>query len=83
MLYDVIIIGSGPAGISAGLYTKRAGLKTLIISKGVGNLEKAEKIEHINAILPVIAHLNIWGRFSVCISKLLETIVNERKGDFS
>ncbi len=51
MLYDVIIIGSGPAGISAGLYTKRAGLKTLIISKGVGNLEKAEKIENYYGFL--------------------------------
>lgn len=51
MLYDVIIIGSGPAGISAGLYTKRAGLKTLIISKGVGTLEKAEKIENYYGFL--------------------------------
>lgn len=50
-MYDVIIIGSGPAGISAGLYTKRAGLKTLIISKGVGTLEKAEKIENYYGFL--------------------------------
>ncbi len=31
-LYDVIIIGSGPAGFTAGVYTSRAKLKTLIIS---------------------------------------------------
>src|SRR6185295_14244566 len=30
--YDVIIIGSGPAGFTAGVYTSRAKLKTLIIS---------------------------------------------------
>ena len=30
-MYDVIIIGGGPAGISAGLYTQRANKKTLII----------------------------------------------------
>lgn len=44
--YDVIIIGSGPAGISAALYSFRAGLETLIISAGVGALAKAEKIEN-------------------------------------
>ena len=29
-MYDVIIIGAGPAGITAGLYTQRGNLKTLI-----------------------------------------------------
>lgn len=46
MEYDVIIIGSGPAGISASLYTARANLKTLIISKGIGILEKVKTIEN-------------------------------------
>jgi thioredoxin reductase (NADPH) len=32
--YDVIIIGGGPAGLSAGIYTARARLKTLMIEKG-------------------------------------------------
>lgn len=31
-LYDVIIIGSGPAGLTAGLYTSRSGLSTLLIT---------------------------------------------------
>ena len=29
--YDIIIIGGGPAGLSAGLYTSRARLKTLLV----------------------------------------------------
>ncbi|WP_413854494.1 thioredoxin-disulfide reductase [Candidatus Ruminimicrobium bovinum] len=33
MLYDVIIVGGGPSGLSAGIYTSRARLKTLLIEK--------------------------------------------------
>ena len=33
MIYDVIIIGSGPAGLAAGIYAQRAELNTLIIEK--------------------------------------------------
>ena len=32
-VYDVIVIGAGPAGLSAGLYAGRAKLDTLIIEK--------------------------------------------------
>ena len=45
-MYDVIIIGAGPAGISAGLYAKRAGANVLILYNGESNLEKAEKIDN-------------------------------------
>ena len=43
---NVIIIGNGPAGVSAALYTSRAGLNTTIIGKDEGSLKKAEKIEN-------------------------------------
>lgn len=45
-MYDSIIIGNGPAGITASLYMARAGLKVLIISKNESALNKAEKIEN-------------------------------------
>ena len=34
-LYDVVIIGGGPAGLTAAIYTSRAQLSTLVINKGV------------------------------------------------
>ena len=43
---DVIILGCGPAGISAALYTARAGLDTLILGREDGSLTKTEKIEN-------------------------------------
>ena len=33
-LYDVIIVGSGPAGLTAAIYTTRADLKTLVVAGG-------------------------------------------------
>lgn len=45
-MYDVIIIGKGPAGISAALYTVRANLSTLVLGGDASSLNKAEKIEN-------------------------------------
>ena len=52
-MYDVIIIGSGPAGISAAIYLKRAKKNVLIISKGNSALEKAEKIDNYYGVLSI------------------------------
>lgn len=45
-MYDVIILGAGPAGVTAGLYAHRFNRKTLIIYNQIANIEKAEKIEN-------------------------------------
>lgn len=49
--YDVIVIGSGPAGMTAAVYTSRGGLKTLIIEKDApgGKLVKTNEIENYPA----------------------------------
>jgi thioredoxin reductase (NADPH) len=46
---EVIIIGSGPAGFTAGIYTARAGLKPLLIASSVeigGELMKTTEVEN-------------------------------------
>lgn len=49
-MFDVVIIGNGPAGISAAIYLKRAKKNIIIISNGKSSLEKAEKIENYYGI---------------------------------
>ena len=43
---NIVIIGAGPAGISAALYAARGNMNPLVINNGIGALEKAEKIEN-------------------------------------
>lgn len=48
MAYDIIIVGSGPAGLTAGIYAARGQMKTLIIEKGVvgGQITSTMEIEN-------------------------------------
>ena len=43
---NIVIVGSGPAGVSAALYAVRAGVDTTVLTKGPGALDRAEKIEN-------------------------------------
>lgn len=43
---NVVIIGSGPAGITAGIYLTRAKINNIIITNKQGSLKKADKIEN-------------------------------------
>jgi len=54
-MMDTIIIGGGPAGVTAALYTARAGLSTTILYKDHGALKKA-KVENF------YGHMEISGK---------------------
>ncbi len=47
-IYDVIIIGAGPAGMTVAVYTSRANLSTLMIERGVpgGQMANTEEVEN-------------------------------------
>ena len=47
-IYDVIIIGAGPAGMTAAVYTSRANLSTLMIERGMpgGQMANTEEVEN-------------------------------------
>lgn len=42
--FDMVVIGQGPAGIQAAIYTQRAGFNTLVIAPGHGDLAKSHLI---------------------------------------
>jgi thioredoxin reductase (NADPH) len=46
--YDIVIIGAGPAGLTAGLYAARAGMQVLVLEKGLpgGQMLLTEEIEN-------------------------------------
>lgn len=68
-MYDLIIIGAGPAGLSAAIYACRAGLKTLVIENNVvgGQALWAHKIE------------NYAGIMSISGPDLVDTMLNQAK----
>ncbi len=46
--YDVVVIGGGPAGLTAGIYAGRGQLKTVILEKGLpgGQIAQTEEVEN-------------------------------------
>lgn len=54
-LYDVIIIGGGPAGLTAGMYAMRAALKTVLIERGIfgGQVAITKDVENYPGIIEI------------------------------
>lgn len=60
----VLIIGSGPAGISAALYARRGGAEVTVLSKGLtlSGLMKAEKIENYYGLAEPVSGAELYRR---------------------
>ena len=59
---NIIIVGAGPAGISAALYAARGNMDPLIINTGIGSLEKAEKIENYYGLEKPLSGKDLFER---------------------
>ncbi len=78
--YDVIIIGGGPAGLSAGIYTARARLKTLLIERAAigGQIISAGMVENYPGFADGIGGIELTQAMHKQAEKFgLETLYDE------
>ena len=78
--YDVVIIGGGPGGLSAGIYTARARLNSLLIEKGVvgGQILKTELVENYPGFLEGVGGYDLTEIMHQQATKFgLETLIAE------
>ncbi|MCF7907449.1 MAG: FAD-dependent oxidoreductase [Candidatus Omnitrophica bacterium] len=78
--YDVIIIGGGPAGLTAGIYAARTGLYTLVIDKNIlaGALGSTSRIENYPGILKPCSGRTLIGKLRRQAQKFGAELVRER-----
>lgn len=86
-MYDVIIIGKGPAGMSAALYTVRSNLRTLIIGKNDSNLMKADKIDNYFGFAQTISGKELLRNGEIQVRRLgaevlEDEVISVEKDDF-
>jgi len=78
--YEVIVIGGGPAGLTAGLYASRAGLKTLLFERGIfgGQIVNARQVDNYPGFPEGISGLDLASLMHRQATKYgLETITAE------
>ena len=61
-MYDTIIVGAGPGGISAGIYAKRANKNVLVLYHGESNMEKAHVIENYYGFENGISGIDLYQK---------------------
>lgn len=76
---DLLVIGAGPAGISAALYARRGGLAVTVVTKGIetGGLAKTEKIENYYGFAEPISGKELLRRGAAGAERLGVQIVED------
>ncbi len=82
-MIDVFIIGKGPAGISASLYTVRAGLSTTVTGKDMGSLGKTEKIENYYGFSTPVSGKELFENGIAGAERLGVKVINEEVFDIT
>lgn len=84
-VYDIIILGGGPAGLTAGIYAKRAGMKVAVIEKAtpggqvtttyeVCNFPGFEKISGIDLATKMFTHVSNLG-VDILFEEIKDTVL--------
>lgn len=81
-IYDVLIIGGGPAGMTAAIYAKRGGLDVAIIEKGAtgGLASTAARVENYPGVPPKSGFDICYEMFSQCEALGVEFIFDSAVG---
>lgn len=78
-MYDLVIIGSGPAGMAAAIYAKRACLKTLVLERtgfGGGQVLNTYEVDNYPG-LPGISGFELAQKMSEHVAKMKAEIVED------
>lgn len=81
--YDLIIIGGGPAGLTAAIYGGRGQLRTLVIEKGLpgGQIADTQDVENYPGFPDVVSGPDLADRFTEQAKKFgAEIVMDEVKG---